>query len=81
MSPSKALGPDGLPPSFFQQFWDNVGEDVTVSVLEFLNCAGSIEDFNKTLIFLFPKVKQAKQIKDFCPISLCNTMYKIAAQV
>ncbi|KAF7807126.1 putative ribonuclease H protein At1g65750 family [Senna tora] len=29
MKGSKAPGPDGMPPIFFQQFWDTVGDDIT----------------------------------------------------
>lgn len=81
MAPMKAPGPDGMPPRFFQQFWSEVGEDVTATVLKFLNLNGSMEEFNKTLICLIPKVKNAERIREFRPISLCNTVYKIAAKV
>lgn len=50
-------------------------------MLKFLNLNGSMEEFNKTLICLIPKVQNADRIKYFRPISLCNTIYKIAANV
>ena len=35
--PLKALGPDGMPPLFYQHFWPTVGNVVTKTVLDFLN--------------------------------------------
>lgn len=58
-----------------------MGEDVSKCVLAFLNLKTSIKDINKTLICLIPKVKTADKMRDFRPISLCNTVYKVAAKV
>ncbi|XP_040994359.1 uncharacterized protein LOC121240903 [Juglans microcarpa x Juglans regia] len=33
MNPTKALGPDGMSPSFFQKYWNVVGESVTSTIL------------------------------------------------
>ena len=30
MAPLKALGPDGMPPMFFQHYWDSIGDDVVL---------------------------------------------------
>jgi len=35
MAPLKAPGPDGMPPLFYQNFWDLVRDDITSSVLTF----------------------------------------------
>lgn len=64
---------------FFQHFWPEIGNDITATVLNFLKCGGSVEEFNKTFICLIPKVKDT--VKYFRPISVCNTVYKIAAKV
>lgn len=34
MAPLKALGPDGMPPLFYQHFWGTANQDVTLSILE-----------------------------------------------
>ena len=37
MAPLKAPGPDGMPPIFFQHYWDSIGDDVSCAVLSCLN--------------------------------------------
>ena len=81
MDPLKALGSDGMPPIFFQQFWPTVGEDVTEIVLTCLN-SGTIPPYiNRTFITLIPKVKSPVKVSEFRPITLCNTLYKIISRV
>ncbi|XP_057811420.1 uncharacterized protein LOC131025639 [Salvia miltiorrhiza] len=81
MHAHKAPGPDGYPPFFFQKFWGEIGDAVTNEVLNVLNGNSSIRHWNKTHIVLIPKVKKPKDVKDFRPISLCNTSYKMVAKV
>ena len=81
MAPLKAPGPDGMPPIFYQSYWDLLGEDVTSSVLHFLNTASLPANLNHTFITLIPKVKNPKFISEFRPISLCNVLYKIFSKV
>lgn len=39
------------------------------------------EEWNDTYVVLIPTVKNPKRIKDLCPISLCNMMYKLISKV
>ena len=80
MHPQKASGPDGMPPLFFQHFWSISGEEVTKTVLDFLNLGIFPPNFNETHIVLIPKVNDPKIVTDFRPISLCNVVYKIASK-
>ena len=57
MAPLKARGPDGMPPLFYQHYWNLVSKDITHSVLSFLNSASLPEHLNHTFITLIPKVK------------------------
>lgn len=80
MHPTTALGPDGMPPLFYQTFWPVVGDCVTKSVLDFLNLGIAPPNFNETHIILIPKIKNPSRMSDFRPISLCNVVYNLASK-
>ena len=80
MYPLKALGPDRMPPLFFQHFWSTRSMVVTKTVLDFLNFGISPPNFIDTHITLIPKIKEPKKIIDYRPINLCNVVYKIASK-
>ena len=65
----------------FQYFWPKIGEEVTTTVLDFLNIGISPPKFNETHIVLIPKCKEPKKITEYRPISLHNVVYKIASKV
>ncbi|KAL4326348.1 hypothetical protein GQ457_11G021160 [Hibiscus cannabinus] len=48
--PSKAPGVDGLPSSFYRQFWDTLGADVIQLCLDILHDGVDMSDVNKTVI-------------------------------
>ena len=81
MYPLKSPSLDGMPPLFFQHFWPTFGNVVTKTVLDFLHHSIFPPKFNETHIVLFLKIKNPKKVTDFCPISLCNVMYKLASKV
>ena len=81
MHPTKALGPNGMSPIFYQKYWDVVGDSVTNSVLQLLNSGCMPNGLNETSICLIPKVNSPQKISEFRPISLCNVLYKIVAKV
>ena len=57
MHPTKASGPDGMSPIFYQTYWDIVGPLVTSCVLLALNSGIIPNEINKTFICLIPKTK------------------------
>ena len=81
MEPLKAPGPDGLPPLFYQKFQPSIGEDVSFAILNCLNSSSIPPSINQTFITLIPKVKSPTVASEFCPIALCNVIYKLAAKV
>lgn len=76
----KAPGPDGMPSIFYKHFWPLVGNMVKKEALV-LNGGAMPQDWNDTILVLMPKVKNPEKVKDLCPISLCNVLYKLIAKV
>ena len=62
MAPLKAPGPDGMPPLFNQHCWGVVENDVTSSVLSWLNLGTLPHPFNHIFIKLIPKKKNPKYV-------------------
>lgn len=81
MHRSKAPGPDGFSPGFYQHFWAVVGEDVVAAVKSFLLSDYSMRKINSTHVTLIPKTKDPKTMGDLRPISLCNVLYKLGSKV
>ncbi|KAL6565178.1 hypothetical protein OROMI_016628 [Orobanche minor] len=74
-------GPDGFNAKFFQVCWDIVCWDVCDAVLDFFGGSPMPRDFTTTTITLIPKTDNPQTWKNFRPISLCNTTYKIIAKI
>ena len=81
MAPLKAPGLDGMPPFFYQNYWELVGGDVTKTILSYLNSASLPHPLNHTFLTLIPKIKNPIFVSDYRPISLCNVLYKIFSKV
>ena len=77
----KAPSPDGMPPLFNQNYWSLVVDDVSKTILSYLNSASIPHPLNHTFITLIPKIKNPIAMFDYCPISLCNVLYKIFSKV
>ncbi|XP_074283027.1 uncharacterized protein LOC141607574 [Silene latifolia] len=80
MKPDKSPGPDGIPPHFYQLYWELIKEDITSAVLSFLNDGCFLPAWNNTHIVLIPKVDLPETISQFRPISLCNVIYRAASK-
>jgi hypothetical protein len=80
IGPLKAPGPDGFPARFFQRNWGFMKEDIITAVKKFFDSGDIPEGVNDTMIVLIPKSKDAEDLKDFRPISLCNVVYKVVSK-
>ena len=81
MAPLTTPGLDGMSRIFYKSFWHIVGKDVIEVVLTALNSGIIPESLNITFLALIPKIKDARKVLDFRPISLCNVVYKLIAKV
>uniref|UniRef100_A0A2N9G4U0 Reverse transcriptase domain-containing protein n=1 Tax=Fagus sylvatica TaxID=28930 RepID=A0A2N9G4U0_FAGSY len=77
----KAPGPDGFSLSFFQHCWSVLKEDLMAVFHEFHVQCSFEKSLNATFLTLIPKKVEAIEVKDFCPISLVGSVYKIIAKV
>ena len=80
MKPMIALEPDGMPPIFYEFYWNTIGFDVIDATLSVLNLGIMPPNLNHTFITLIPKTKSPTNLKDYRPISLCNVIYKIISK-
>ena len=77
----KSPGSDGLPTEFYLAFWDDLG-DILVLVLNENYHLGSLTDSQReSLLCLLYKKDDRRLPKNWRPISLLNTDYKLASKV
>ena len=77
----KAPGPDGFSMAFYHHCWGIVERDVLAVFEEFYQHSKFEKSLNATFIALIPKKNGASNIRDFRPISLVGSVYKILAKV
>ena len=77
----KAPGPDGFSLAFFHHCWRVVERDVLAVFEEFYHHSKFEKSLNDTFIALIPKKNDAFNIRDFRPISLVGSLYKILSKV
>ena len=77
----KAPGPDGFSLVFFHHCWRVVERDVLAVFEEFYHHSKFEKSLNATFITLIPKKNDASNIRDFRPISLVGSLYKILSKV
>lgn len=58
-----------------------IGDDVTVAVQSFFLKGFLPKGLNSTILALIPKKEEAKEMKDYRPISCCNVLYKVISKL
>lgn len=66
---------------FFKESWLVIGDDVTVAVQSFFLKGFLPKGLNSTILALIPKKEEAKEMKDYRPISCCNVIYKVISKL
>ncbi|GKC41585.1 RNA-directed DNA polymerase, eukaryota [Tanacetum coccineum] len=77
----KSPGPDGFTFGFYRRYWDIMEKDVVDAVSFFFTEGMFPKGRNASFIALIPKMQDAKVVKDFRPISLIGSLYKIIAKI
>ncbi|RVX19375.1 putative ribonuclease H protein [Vitis vinifera] len=77
----KALGPDGFTMAFWLFSWDLVKAEIMGFFKEFHERGRFVKSLNATFLVLVPKRGGAEDLKDFRPISLVGSLYKLLAKV
>ncbi|GJT04584.1 RNA-directed DNA polymerase, eukaryota, reverse transcriptase zinc-binding domain protein [Tanacetum coccineum] len=77
----KAPGPDGFTFGFYRRFWKVIENDVFDAVNHFFTYGDIPKGCNSSFIALIPKIPDANVVKDFRPISLIGSLYKIIAKI
>ena len=77
MAPLKAPRRDGMPPLFYKNYWTLLGNDVTQSVLYYLNSGSLPATLGHSFVTLIPKVKNPEFVSQFRSINLSNVLYKV----
>ncbi|GJY86913.1 RNA-directed DNA polymerase, eukaryota [Tanacetum coccineum] len=78
---NKSSGPDGFTFDFFRKYWNIIGQDIVAAVSQFFSNGNFPPGCNSTFITLIPKIHDAKVVKDFWPISIIGSIYKIIAKI
>ena len=81
MAPLKAPGRDGMPPLFYQNYWILLGNNVTQSVLHYLNLGSLLVALGHSFVTLILKVKNLEFVSQFRPISQSNVLYRVFCKV
>jgi hypothetical protein len=81
MQEDKSLGPDGFTMAFFQKCWSMIEKDLLGFFDEFYDQGTFAYSLNATFVTLIPKKRNAVNIRDFRPISLIGSIYKILSKV
>nr|GEZ75851.1 RNA-directed DNA polymerase, eukaryota, reverse transcriptase zinc-binding domain protein [Tanacetum cinerariifolium] len=77
----KAPGPDGFTFGFYRRFWYLIDNDVYAAVKHVFIHGEIPKGCNSSFIALIPKIPDANLVKDFRPLSLIRSLYKIIAKI
>lgn len=78
---NRSPGPDGMPPSFYKNFWRTTKNALIEAVQHFFKTGHILKALNSTFIALIPKHKKASKVDHFKTISLCNVTYKTISKI
>ena len=72
---------DGFHALFFQTNWSSLGPSIIQFIQDIFTQHTLPPSWGDTNLALIPKVAHPNVISQFCPISLCNTLYKLLSRI
>lgn len=81
MKTNTAPGPDGLPVSFYKEFWPQLKNQLKEMTDLLFEGKLDLWRLNYGVITLIPKIKDANNIKAFRPICLLNVCFKFLTKI
>lgn len=73
----EVFGPDSFNMNFLQNFFHIMKEDVFEFFKEFHESRSFVRSLNSSFLVFIPKVERVTNIKNFKPISLVGSVYKL----
>ncbi|CAM2112532.1 unnamed protein product [Caretta caretta] len=80
MLTNKSPGMDGLTVEFYRAFWDILGPDLVTVWAESLQSGVLPLSCRRAVLALLPKKGDLRDLRNWCPVSLLSTDYKIVAK-
>ncbi|KAL0281941.1 UNVERIFIED_CONTAM: hypothetical protein Sangu_2980800 [Sesamum angustifolium] len=77
----KSPRPDGYTAAFYKAVWPIVGDEITLTIMDFFTNGWLLKQVNATLLVLIPRVQSPSSVSDFRPISCCNVLYKAIMKI
>lgn len=77
----ESSGPRWLTSYFFQKAWGIIETDLSATIQDWYRKEKIPENLCRALICLIPKQSSPDTIKQYRPISLCNTIYKLITKI
>lgn len=77
----KSPGSDGLPTEFYLAFWDDIGDSLSLVLNERFRLGSLTDSQRESLLRLIHKKDDRRLPKNWRPISLLNTDYKLVSKV
>lgn len=81
MGPDKCPGPDGMTPRVYQQYWDIFKKDVTSAIQKAFATGEVPSDWLRSNIVLIPKNNEPQKPKEYRPITIGNTIYRLLMKI
>jgi len=81
MASGKAPGLDGIPCEFYKTFWDIIGPELLEVLKESFQVGELPLSFRRAVVSLLPKKGDTQLLRNWRPVSLLTTDYKIFSKV